>query len=434
MLDTVIVGAGPYGLSVAAHLRKSGISFRIFGRLMDSWLSHMPKGMLLKSDGFASSLSDPNHEFTLRQFCANRGIEYADTGLPVALKTFSSYGVAFAERMVPELENKLVVGVNSASNGFSVRLDTGEEVTARRVVLAVGITHFEDVPAELRNLPTEVLSHSFAHSDLERFRNRNVIVIGGGSSAIDLAVLLHEVGAAVQLVARSSTLKFHSKPKSGKRSLWQRIRNPQSGLGPGLKSRFCCDAPLLFRHLPERFRLDTVRTHLGPAGGWFTRDRLMSHVPLLLGYGAERADVRDGRAYLHLRGVDGSSLDVTADHVIAATGFKVDIGRLRFLSAEIRSRIKAVDSTPLLSSSFESSVPGLFFVGIAAANTFGPLMRFAFGADFAARNITRALTKSAFPISAYVSRPEIADAAKQEHSVRTGTPCEVDASTQGPVS
>src|SRR5579863_7196586 len=220
MLDTVIVGAGPYGLSVAAHLKKSGISFRIFGRVMDSWLSHMPKGMMLKSDGFASSVSDPNHEFTLQRFCADRGIEYADTWLPVTLDTFSSYGVAFAERMVPELENKAVVAVEFATNGFLIRLDTGEKLTARRVVLAVGITHFENVPSELRELPAELSSHSSAHSDVARFRNRSVIVIGGGSSAIDLAVLLREAGAAVQLVARSSTLEFHSKPKPGKRSLW----------------------------------------------------------------------------------------------------------------------------------------------------------------------------------------------------------------------
>jgi hypothetical protein len=434
MLDTVIVGAGPYGLSVAAHLRKHSRSFRIFGRLMDSWVSHMPKGMMLKSDGFASCISDPDHQFTLKQFCANRGIEYADTGLPVSLETFSSFGAAFAESVVPELENKLVMSIDSAPDGFLVKLDTGEEVTARKIVLAVGITHFENVPPELQSLPAELLSHSFAHSELEKFRNRNVIVIGGGSSAIDLAVLLHEVGAEVQLVARSTALKFHNRPTSGKRSLWQRIRNPQSGLGPGLKSRFYCDAPTLFRHLPERIRLETVRTHLGPSGGWFIKDRLIGHVPLVLGYGAERAEVRDGRACLHLRGVDGSSREAFGDHVIAATGFKVDVGRLQFLSAELRSKIKVLDSAPVLSSTFESSVSGLFFVGVAAANSFGPLMRFAFGADFAARSVSRALTKSASSNSAYVTVPTSAKEAKHGQSVKTGSACDMHASTEDSVS
>jgi len=434
MLDTLIVGAGPYGLSVAAHLRKHGTSFRIVGRLMDSWLSHMPKGMMLKSDGFASSLSDPSQELTLRQYCADRGIAYADTGLPVTLDTFSSYGAAFAERMVPELEDKIVTAIEFAPSGFLATLNTGEKVTAARVVLAVGITHYGYVPKELSNLPAELLSHSFAHSDLEAFRGRNVVVVGGGSSAIDLAVLLHEAGAAVQLVARNKELKFHNKPNPGKRSFWQRIRSPQSGLGPGLKSRFCCDAPRVFRHLPIRFRLRAVRTHLGPSGGWFIKDRLMNHVPLLLGWSVESADVRDGRACLRLRGSEGSIQEIPADHVIAATGFKVDVERLQFLDQKIRSKIDTVESTPILSSTFESSVPGLFFVGVSAANSFGPLMRFAFGADFAARNIMRALASPAISASTLSTIPESAGTTTQKLSVRSGTSCEVSASTQGPNS
>ena len=142
MLDTVIIGAGPYGLSIAAHLRLRGIPFRIFGRPMDSWLQHMPKGMMLKSDGFASDIYDPEQAFTLRQFCAERGIEYADTGVPVRLETFGAYGLAFRERMVPELEDKLVVSIDRSPGGFVLRHDDGETFQARRVVLAVGITHF----------------------------------------------------------------------------------------------------------------------------------------------------------------------------------------------------------------------------------------------------------------------------------------------------
>ena len=385
----------------------------------------MPKGMMLKSDGFASSLSDPNSEFTLQRFCKARGIEYADTGIPVALDTFSDYGNAFAKRMVPELEDKLVSQIASAAEGFLVRLEDGEQVKARRVVLAVGITHFAYIPDELRGLPPELLSHSFAHASLEAFRGRRVAVIGGGSSAIDLAVLLREAGAEVQLISRKKELKFHSKPNSTKRSLWQRIRNPQSGLGPGLKSRFFCDAPRLFRHMPEKWRLQTVRTHLGPSGGWFIKDRLMEQVPLLLGFVVEQATMKGQAACLMLRGVDGSSREVLADHVIAATGYKVDTERLAMLSSDIRTRIKTLDGSPELSSTFESSVPGLYFVGVSAANSFGPLMRFAFGADFAARNIMRALSKSAaLPRS-------VPETAKVSTAVDEPGSCEMRVSTEG---
>ena len=106
MINTVIIGAGPYGLSIAAHCRQRGIAFRIFGRPMDSWVSHMPKGMLLKSDGFASNISDPEDRLTLGKFCAERGIEYGDKGVPIRLDTFTEYGLAFKERIVPQLEDK----------------------------------------------------------------------------------------------------------------------------------------------------------------------------------------------------------------------------------------------------------------------------------------------------------------------------------------
>src|SRR5271155_4405720 len=212
MLNTAIIGAGPYGLSVAAHFRRRGIPFRIFGRPMDSWLAHMPKGMMLKSDGFASNIYDPENAFTLGQFCAERGIEYADTGVPVRLETFAAYGLAFRDRMVPELEDKLVVGVDRLPDGFLLQLDDGETVQARSVVLAVGITHFEYVPENLAHLPAEFLSHSARHYEVEPFRGRNVVVIGGGASALDLAGLLHEAGADVQLVSRRPKVVFHNKP------------------------------------------------------------------------------------------------------------------------------------------------------------------------------------------------------------------------------
>lgn len=395
MLDIAIIGAGPYGLSIAAHLRHQGIPYRIFGRPMDSWLAHMPKGMMLKSDGFASNIYDPENAYTLRHFCAERGIEYSDTGIPVRLETFTAYGLAFKERLVPELEDKLVIGLDRVPDGFLLRLEDGETLTAKRVILAVGITHFQHLPASLAPLPPELVSHSFRHNDITPFRGRNVVVIGGGSSAMDLAGLLHEAGADVQLVARQASLKFHGKPQIGKpRSLWQRIRNPQSGLGPGWRSRFFANSPSSFHFLPERLRLEIVRTHLGPSGGWFSKDKVIGRVPLLLGYTPERAEIQDGGVLLRLRGTDGAKRKILAGHVIAATGYEVDISRLPFISADIRSKLRTVNRAPVLSSSFESSMPGLYFVGIAAANSFGPVMRFAFGAGFAARHLTRSLTRS----------------------------------------
>jgi thioredoxin reductase len=411
MLETVIIGAGPYGLSIAAHFRRHGIPFRIFGRPMDSWMNHMPKGMMLKSEGFASNIYDPESAFTLEQFCAERAIEYADAGIPVKLDTFTAYGMAFRERMLPELEDKQVVSIDRAQDGFALRLDNGETFTARRVVLAIGITHFEYIPENLAKLPTELVSHSFRHADPEVFRGRSVVVIGGGASAIDLAAVLHEAGSEVKLVARQSALKYHSRPSSASRSLWQRIRHPKSGLGPGLRSRFFSDAPAVFHYLPEALRVEAVEKTLGPSAGWFVKEKMVN-VPCLLGCEIRSAEVQDGKVRLHLRSADGTERDLVTDHVVAATGYKVKLERLDFLNKDIRSEIRTVKGSPVLSSGFESSVPGIYFAGLAAANSFGPVMRFAFGAGFAARRMTQHMVKALAQNPASVPVRSVATSAK----------------------
>ncbi|MGB8468624.1 MAG: NAD(P)-binding domain-containing protein, partial [Candidatus Sulfotelmatobacter sp.] len=282
----------------------------------------------------------------------------------------------------------------------------------RRVVLAVGITHFEYVPQNLAHLPAQFLSHSARHREVEPFRGHNVVVIGGGASALDLAGLLHEASAEVQLVSRREELKFHSRPTGRPRSQWQQIRHPQSGLGPGMRSRFFADAPGLFYYLPERLRLEAVRRSLGPSGGWFIRDKVVGKVPLHLGCTPQGAEVKDGRVHLSVQAADGSKREIVTEHIIAATGYRVDLERLKFLNPEIRSQVKTVAGSPVLSSTFESSMPGLYFAGVAAANSFGPVMRFAFGAGFAARTLTRALAKSVTKEPASVAVRSVATSAK----------------------
>jgi thioredoxin reductase len=408
MHEVAIVGAGPYGLSIAAHLRSRSVPFRIFGPPMDTWISHMPKGMCLKSDGFASDLYDPDRSLTLKAFCAERGIPYNDMGLPVRLETFTSYGVAFSERIVPELENKMVLAIQREGDSFVLQLENGETCRAKRVILAVGITHFEYLPEALAKLAVEFVSHSARQKDPATLKDRNVVVIGGGASALDLAGLLHQAGANVQLIARKPELNFHSKPTGKPRSFWERLRHPDSGLGPGMRSRFYANAPWAFRYLPEKLRLDVVKRALGPSGGYFIHDMVVGKVPLLLGYTTHRAEVLGKNVHLYLRDQQGSEKEVVAEHVIAATGYKVSVDRLKFLSEEIRAQIRTKEGSPVLSRQFESSVAGLYFAGLASANSFGPVMRFAFGAGFAARRISDAVVRSIAVSPAKVGASQLA--------------------------
>jgi thioredoxin reductase len=390
MVDVAVVGAGPYGLSLGAHLKALGVDFRIFGSPMHTWLNHMPRGMKLKSEGFASSLDDPDRSLTLAEYCRAKGLPYQDVGLPVPLETFSTYGLEFQKRFVPQLENKYVSEIAKTPSGFDLRLADGEVVAAKRVVGAIGITHYAFTPPLLAELSTEVATHSSKHSTVDCFKGKEVVIVGAGSSAVDLAALMHEAGIAVQLVARRPGILFHS-PMTLPRPLGDRVRHPLTGIGPGWKSLFCTDAPLMFRHLPEKFRIDFVRRHLGPAPTWFTKDQVVGKVPFHLGCNIASAKTHNGRVSLELNGTDGTRKSIEADHLISATGYKVDLRKLQFLNSDLRSTIQSVEHTPILSSNFESSVPGLYFVGASAANSFGPLLRFAFGAAFAARRLSRHL-------------------------------------------
>jgi cation diffusion facilitator CzcD-associated flavoprotein CzcO len=358
---------------------------------MDTWLQHMPDGMLLKSDGFASNLSTPGASFRLKEFCEAQGIAYDDMGIPIQLETFRAYGLAFQKHMVPDLEDKQVIRIERQAGAYRLHLDDGESVTACQVVLAVGIGYFRHVPTVLQKLPDAFLSHSSVHREFGRFRGRDVAVIGGGASAIDVSVLLKEAGANPSLIARRKALKFADPPDEA-RSLWRRMRRPRSSIGEGWRSCLYAYAPWAFHHFPQAVRLRVVSSYLGPAAGWPMKTRFVERVPALMGFQIRDADVRHGRVRLSLDGPSGL-MDHATDHVVAATGYRVDLRRLTFLSEDLLSAIRSVQHTPLLSSAFESSVPGLYFAGVVAANSFGPVLRFVCGADWTARRICRAASK-----------------------------------------
>jgi Pyridine nucleotide-disulphide oxidoreductase len=394
-VEVAVVGAGPYGLSLAAHLDSAGIQTRIFGRPMDSWRSHMPEGMLLKSDPFASNLSDPQDFYTLARFSEEQSIPYSESE-PVKLDVFCNYGLAFQKRCLPELTEAQVSTIEGSGSEFIIGLDTGGKVRARRVVIAVGVGPFRHMPEILAALPDRFVSHSFDHRNLSLFAGARLAVIGGGSSAIDLAGLLHERGCDVTLISRRKELRFTGRGsrQSGPDPWWRGMRHPPSGLGPGLRSRFSTDAPLLIHALPKELRSEFVRRHLGPAASKLMKDKVVGRVPLLLERELVAAAVKDSRVALTLRKKDGLQETLHVDHVIAATGFRVDLDCLTLLSPSLRKAVASYRGAPILTRNFESSARGLYFIGLTAAASFGPLMRFTFGARYAARRLTRALVKS----------------------------------------
>ncbi len=392
-VDVTVIGAGPYGLSLAAHLAAAQIDHRIFGEPMDTWSNHMPAGMYLKSEGYASSLSDPAGEHTLKRFCAESGREYGDVAVPVSLEAFTSYGHWFQERLVPQLDRRLVQAVRSTGSGFDVRLADGEAFRSRSVVVATGMQGHAYVPPVLRDLPPSRLVHAFDYADPSNVPDGGVLVIGAGQSALEGAALIQEQGGDTRVLVRQSHLDWGSKPGPSDRALMEKLRYPESGLGQGRGQWFYSNFPLIFKNGPSDWRHHKAFSVLGPSGSWWLRPRFEGQVETLVNREPVEASATNGAVQVRVRGTAGME-ELTAGLILAGTGYRLSVDGFGFLDPELRTAIRTDRGTPLLNRSFESSVPWLFFVGYPAAVEFGPLMRFVYGADFAVRRVARQLSRA----------------------------------------
>lgn len=392
VVGVAIIGAGPYGLSAAAHLSHRGIKPRVFGVPMETWRHFMPKGMVLKSEGFAMDLSDPEKQFTFGDYCTEQGIAYQAIGWPVPVETFASYGEAFQRRFVPQAEHARVTRVARTDAGFEVELDTGETFTARSLVMANGIKPFARMPDEVRSLPRHLASHSAEHGTMAEFKGRRVAVLGGGASAMDVAASLHRAGAEAIVVTRRKSVRFFS-PGSF-RSIKDRLLSPMTSLGPGWKKYLCVKMPGLFRHMPAEWRARILHRYLGPAPAWSVREIIETHVDLKLESTIKSAIETEGQVALTTLDKSGREERLTVDHLIAATGYDVDMERLSMLDPAIRKDIRTNRGAPVLSGNFESTVPNLFFVGTQSAASFGPMLRFVAGVAFTAKRVSGRIAAS----------------------------------------
>ena len=385
--EVLIIGAGPFGLSISAYLRRLGIDHDIVGRPLDTWRTHMPTGMLMKSEPYASEIAAPQRGYDVSAYCRSHGFYYVDRVGPLTLERFLGYADWYADQLVPDVRDVTAAEIEQVGGGFRVAFADAEPVTARQVVIATGVLPYAYVPDELSGLPSDLVTHTSEHQDLGRFKGRRVAVIGAGQSALESAALLHELGSDVRVIARVQALSWND-PNPARLGPLGQIKRPVTQLCEGWHCAFW-NMPTAFRRLPEEMRITKARTVLGPNGSWWLKDRVDGVIEVLTDRQVRKAAPDGSGVELLLEGPGQSTLNV--DHVLAGTGFRIDLARLAFLPAGLRAKIATVNGYPNVTRVGESSVPGLYFVGAPTAVSIGPSARFIAGTHNMSAKLARAV-------------------------------------------
>jgi FAD-dependent urate hydroxylase len=387
--DVVIIGAGPYGLSAAAHLRTvKGLDVLIFGEPMSFWERNMPAGMFLRSAWTATSIASPDLSLTLEAYQASSRERFSH---PVPLQSFVRYGHWYQRNAVPDVDPRKIVKVEADPKGFRVTLEDGDTILSRRVVVAAGIGSFARRPPEFSDLPPSLASHSSEHSKFDAFAGKTALVIGGGQSALESAALLHETGAQVEVITRTqkihwlqgwaSTALHYKLGKFTKEFLYA-----PTDVGPAGISQLMA-RPDLLRHLPRGLQDKLRRRAVRPAGARWLVHRLKD-VPIRLGRSVASVSLAADRVRV---GLDDQSERIV-DHVLLGTGYHVDVSKYDFLAPQLTSSMDRMNGFPRLKKGLETSIPGLHILGAPAAWSFGPLMQFVSGARYASRSLLSTIT------------------------------------------
>lgn len=406
--DVAIIGAGPYGLSATAHLRTvKGLEVHAFGEPMSFWQHNMPVGMLLRSGWAATHIADPHQSLTLEAYRAASGNHFST---PVPLDRFVDYGLWYQRQVIPDLDRRKVVRIEARNdnNGFRLHLDDGDSLLARRVVVAAGIGSFSWRPPEFADVPRSMVSHTSEHPDLQRFRGKRVLVVGGGQSALESAALLHEGEAEVEIVARARQIRWLGGVVS---------RTIQFGLGPSLSKLLYAPTdvgpagisqivarPDFTRRFPRSVQDWLRKRSIRPAGARWLVARLQS-VPMSLGRSVVSAALN--RKGVSLKLDDGTERVV--DHVLLGTGYRVDVSKYEFLAPELAHSISQFQGYPRLREGFETSVPGLHMIGAPAVWSFGALMQFVVGTHYAASTLCRSIAGKTAQNRPQVCEPMVAE-------------------------
>jgi thioredoxin reductase len=358
LVDLIIIGAGPYGISLAAHAAASHLSYVLLGEPMNFWKEQMPQNMFIRTNPRYISLSDKDEAYTIERFSSETGTKLIS---PFPRPDFVDYAFWFAQKTHVAFTPELAAQLDYSSAGFRVTTNQGKLYEAKRVILATGLQHYSYIPSVLSELPAHLLSHTFGHTEFNRFAGKKVAVIGSGQSAWEAAALLHLAGSEAELLFRRDAVQYAGED------------NTASG-------QKLIDTAEQFYHLPHELKQERWNTPRQGSVALFLKPYVEGKLPITGGAVIERAEATsDGKVLLAL----SNKQTRIVDHVIAATGYRIKLDQVPFLPPYLLQAIEReadrFASFPLLSAQFESSVPGLYFTGPLASHTHGPAFGFIAG-------------------------------------------------------
>jgi thioredoxin reductase len=379
-LDVAVVGAGPYGLSVAAAAADRRT--RLFGEPLRTWRRLMPPEMLLRSAWHETSLAARDGRGTIDEYAADAGVARIE---PLPLQRFLDYADWFRERYVADHDPAAVVHVERDGAALRVVTAAGAEHVARTVVAAVGATPFPYAPPPLAAALGEGVAFAIDQVDLTPFAGRRVVVVGAGQSGLETAARALDAGAEVEVITRSGIRWFadHEPRERGPLAACaHRLAYPVLGYGPPPLNRLARH-PDAFAALSPSLRRRAAARMLRAGGSPWLRGRVEGRVAETTGT-TVRA-VERGASGLRLVLADETVRE--ADHVLVATGYRFRLDRLDWLGERLRGEVATAGGWPVLDRAFRSTARGLRFVGYPAEGRFGPVARFVLGAPFAARRV-----------------------------------------------
>jgi len=370
-----VVGAGPYGLATAAYAQERGVNQQLLGVPMAFWKHGMPKGLILRSNKSEHISLDPSGKYTFDRYLGSE--DHSDTGLhSISLDTYLDYANWFQENASLTAYPHLVQQLDLVGRLFEAQLDDGSMVRARNVVIATGLGVHKNLSELAPSLPLSRYRHTCDLGDLEYLRGQRCLILGGRQSAFEWAALIAEVGAAmVHLAYRHPTPAFDEAD-------WSSLEEP---------ARQASSDRRWFRNLSSEEKAESIQ-RLWAQGRLKVEPWLESRVqkenihlwPCATVIACEQ--LADGTMVAEL----DTGVTMPLDYVVFATGYKIEVGNFSFLSRRsILPLLKAEEGYPVLDEDFQSSVPGLFFIGPAAARDFGPALSFVIGCPIAGKVVVQ---------------------------------------------